>query len=226
MEHAGNGPAVRDRQLLDGLYHAILSMDTGAVERAVTAALEAGMEPTRIITEGMTPGIREVGSKFERLEIYLPELLRVGKAMAHGVKLLEPALAASGGQQVRGTVILGTAQGDIHDIGKNIVGMLFRTERFRVVDLGSSVPPMKFVEAAEREEACLIGVSALMTYTTAGMKTIIDYLESARLRGKYKVIFGGAALTRKWAAEMGADGYGEDAVKGVRLAKELLGITD
>ena len=212
-------------EILRELREGILSYDEGRVKNAARRALEEGMDPFLAIKDGLTPAIREVGEKFERMEIFLPHLMMAAKAMEAGVEVLEPALDKSQGQKVRlGKVVIGTVQGDIHSIGKNIVAMMLKAAGFEVIDLGVDVAVDKFIEAAERANADIIAASALMSFTKVTQRDLVEYMKAVGARQKYKLMVGGGPVNEEWAREIGADAYAEDAVKAVKAAKALLGI--
>lgn len=212
------------------LYKAMAaSVETGEIEQAealARQALEAGLDPLEVITKGFTPGMTVVGDGFARGELFLPELVMAGEAMKAAIKVLEPELARRGTQrEILGRVVLGTVQGDIHEIGKSLVGTLLSANGFQVFDLGVDVAPQRFVEEARSVDADIVGLSALLTTTMVVQADVIQALQQASLRGRVKVMVGGAPVTQSWADEIGADGYAEDAVGAVALAKRLLGKT-
>lgn len=212
------------------LYKAMAaSVETGEIEQAealARQALEAGLDPLEVITKGFTPGMTVVGDGFARGELFLPELVMAGEAMKAAIKVLEPELARRGTRrEILGRVVLGTVQGDIHEIGKSLVGTLLSANGFQVFDLGVDVAPQRFVEEARSVDADIVGLSALLTTTMVVQEDVIQALQQAGLRGRVKVMVGGAPVTQSWADEIGADGYAEDAVGAVALAKRLLGKT-
>lgn len=202
------------------------SIVTGAPERARTlaaAALASGTSPLQVFNEGYLPGIREVGEQYARGQMFLPDLMASSEAMKAAVAVLDPAFRAEGGDRpAEGTVVLGTTQGDIHEIGKCLVGTLLAANGFRVHDLGVNVSGEQFAAKAREVGADIVGVSALLTTTMQGQKKVIAALESAGLRPRVKIMVGGAPVTRQWAQEIGADGYAKDAFSAVGLARELL----
>jgi 5-methyltetrahydrofolate--homocysteine methyltransferase len=187
-------------------------------------AIDAGMSASEILNDGLLAGMAIVGRKMGAHEIFLPEVLLAARAMTAGVDLLKPLLMAEDVQS-SGKVVIGTMKGDMHDIGKNLVGIMLEGAGFEIVDLGTDVPPERFVEAAENEKASVVGLSALLTTTMTGMKDVVDLIESKGLRDQIKVIVGGAPLSQAFADEIGADGYGYDANKAVGLVKELTGVS-
>lgn len=193
------------------------------VEELTKAALAEGIAPTRIVNEGLIPGMNEVGARFKAGEFYIPEVLIAARAMHAGLNVLKPLLSSYDFKPI-GTVVLGTVKGDLHDIGKNLVGMMLEGAGFEVIDLGIDVPPAKFVETVKEKNPHIVGMSALLTTTMPMMKTTIEALQEAGLRDKVKVMVGGAPLTQDYADAIGADGYAPDAALAVDKAKELLGI--
>ena len=189
----------------------------------VEEALGQGLSATDILEQGLLPALDEVGQRFERDEIYVPEMMVSAKAVQGGLDILRPLLAESGVEPI-GKIALGTVQGDLHDIGKNLVGLMLEGAGFEVTDLGINVPPERFVEAVQ-DGAGLVGMSALLTTTMANMPAMLHALESADLRAGVRVMIGGAPLTQSFAEEIGADGYAPDASRAVTLARALLGVT-
>ena len=199
----------------------------GEAERAAELAAEAvaaGIDPLAAIDEGYVPGLRYVGEQFSAGEMFLPEMMLAARAMQRAVAVLEPEMARRNSvRAVLGRVVVGTVAGDIHEIGKNLVAMMLSASGFEVFDLGVDVPFERFVEKAAEVNADIVGVSALLTTTMTGQRNVVAALEGAGLRPRVKVIVGGAPVTRSWAAEIGADGYSEDAVGAVALARSLVG---
>ncbi|MBZ5707092.1 MAG: corrinoid protein [Acidobacteriia bacterium] len=186
-------------------------------------ALEQGIAPLEAIDHGFVPGMSEVGEQFAQHKIFLPDMLASAEAMKAAMGVLEPELARQGGERPRaGVVVLGTAKGDIHEIGKTLVGTLLTAHGFRVHDLGVDVTGERFAATAREVAADVVGVSALLTTTMRGQRSVIETLEREGLRPRVKVIVGGAPVTRRWAEEIGADGYGKDAQSAVALVKSLV----
>jgi len=204
------------------LYDAILTGDAKKAEEVTQAALEANVNPSDLLTKYMIPAMDEVGSRFECNEYFVPELLIAARAMKTALALLTPKLAAAGAQAV-GRVVIGTVQGDLHDIGKNLVASMLEGGGFEVVDLGVDVPPDQFVQAAKEKAGSIVALSALLTTTMTMMKAVIEALEAAGLRDSTKVIIGGAPITQQYADEIGADGYSDNASAAVGLARKLAG---
>ncbi len=207
--------------ILEAVYQGIIEGDAPGVHGKVTEALAAGIEPAAILNEGMIAAMAEVGRRFECGEYYVPEMLIAARAMKSGTQVLKPYLQ-QGQVQSKGKAVLGTVKGDLHDIGKNLVGMMLEGAGFEVVDLGTDVAPDKFVEAVRTSGAQLIGLSALLTTTMPNMKAVIDTLNRAGLHGSVKVMVGGAPLTDDFAKQIGADGFAADASRAVALAKSLV----
>lgn len=203
------------------------SIVDGAAEHATELAqraLAAGMDPLEAVNKGFVPGVDYVGQQFARREMFLPDLVMAAEAMKAGIAVLEPEMRRQGRQrEFLGRVVLGTVKGDIHEIGKTLVGILLSAAGFEVVDLGVNVSAETFAAKARELEADLVGVSSLLTTTMALQRGVVEALDRAQLRPRVKIIVGGAPVTRMWAEEIGADGYGKDAVGAVALAKSLLG---
>ncbi len=204
------------------LYDAILVGNAKKAEEITTAALEAKADPNELVQKQMIPAMDEVGRRFECNEYFVPELLISARAMKTALELITPHLAASGTQPT-GRVVIGTVQGDLHDIGKNLVASMLEGGGFEVIDLGVDVPPETFVEAAQEKSNSIVALSALLTTTMTMMKTVIDALQEAGLREKTRVIIGGAPITQAFADEIGADGYSDNASAAVGLARKLVG---
>jgi corrinoid protein of di/trimethylamine methyltransferase len=209
-----------DKRVLKSLSDAILSFDSAAAEKAAKEAIKAKLDPLKAIEEGLAPAIEKVGNKFEKMEIYLPELMLAADAMRSAMTLLLP-LIPKDSMVSKATVAIGTVQGDVHEIGKNIVSNMLMANGFNVIDLGVDVKTTTFVEEAKRANADIIGASALMSSTIGSQKDIVDYLVSLKERKKFAIMVGGGPTTGEWAKEIGADGWGEDAATTVRLANKL-----
>ncbi len=187
----------------------------------IKIALEQGYHAETILNEGMVSAMSEVGRLFEEGEYFVPEMLISARAMQEGLAVLKPALSKAD-VQPSGKVVIGTVAGDLHDIGKNLVGMMLEGAAFEVIDLGSDVSPESFVDAIKTTGAQIVAMSALLTTTMVNMKAVIDAIQNAGLRSKVKIIVGGAPLTPQYAEEIGADGYSPDASKAVALVKNLI----
>ena len=209
-------------ETLKELGEAIVHGDKEQSSRLVEKAL-GKVDPLAVIQRGMMPAMEKVGDRFSSGEIFLPEMLMATEAWNEAMRLLKPKLLEAGESVAKiGTVVIGTVQSDVHEIGKNIVVTLLNTAGFEVHDLGVDIPASKFIGKAEEVNADIIAASAIMTTTMTYQRDILDHLMASGLRDKYIVLVGGGVVNQKWADEIGADGYGETAVEGVRLAKELL----
>lgn len=205
------------------ISEAVIEGKSEAAEQAVKDALSHNIPAERILNEGLVAGMTVVGQRFKNNECFLPEVLVSAKAMTIGLELLKPKLAESNVKPL-GKVVIGTIQGDLHDIGKNIVAMLLQGAGFEVVDLGADVPVDRFIESAKNERADVVGMSALLITTMINMKAVVDGLKEAGIKDRVKVIIGGAPVTQDYADEIEADGYAPDAASGVDVAKQLLSI--
>jgi corrinoid protein of di/trimethylamine methyltransferase len=209
--------------LLAAMRQSIADGDQDAAAATAQQAIDEGLDPLVAIDEGYVPGLSYVGSCFTSGEMFLPDMMLAARAMKAAMAVLEPVLAEKAQERrVRGKVVIGTVKGDIHEIGKNLVGTMLSASGFEVHDLGVDVAPEKFVEAAQQYDADIVGVSALLTTTMTGQRKVVESLAEAGLRPGVKVIVGGAPVTKAWAAEIGADGYSEDAVGAVNLATKLM----
>ena len=202
------------------LYDAVLEGDAKTAVAVTREAIAEEMDPIKIVSETMVPAMDEVGRRFEQEEYFVPELLLAARAMKGALELLRPLLAERGAQPA-GRVAVGTVQGDLHDIGKNLVASLLEGGGFEVIDLGADVPPEKFIAAVREQGVQIVCLSALLTVTMPSMKTTIEALEAAGVRKQVKVLVGGAPVTSQYAKEIGADGYGENASVAVALARQL-----
>ena len=206
------------------MARALILGDKDTVARKTQEGLALAMDPKDLIFRGLIPGMDVVGEKFRRNEYYVPQVLLSARAMYAGLDLLKPLITRAGGGESLGVVVIGTAQGDLHDIGKNLVAMMLEGAGFKVINLGRDVAPEKFVAAVQEHTAQIVGISALMTTTMPAMKRTIDALEKAGLRDRVKVMIGGAPVNQAYADEIGADGYAKDSTLAVVRAKELLGV--
>ena len=193
-----------------------------AVRAGTQEALDFGLAAGDVLRDGLLAGMAVVGEEFGRREVFLPDVLLAARAMQAGMEVLKPRLARDGAPPA-GRVVLGTVQGDLHDIGKNLVGILLRGAGFEVVDLGTDVPAARFVDAAVEARADVVGLSALLTTTMPRMAEVVSLVRERGLAGRLKVVVGGAPVTRDFAEEIGADGWGFDAESAVRRVKELVG---
>ncbi len=211
-------------EIFSKLTQSLVDGDPDACVEFTKEALAAGLEPMAIIRQGLMPGMRIVGEKFGAGEYFLPDLIIAADGMQQAMALLEPELRAR--QQAiesPGTVVIGTVKGDIHEIGKSLVGTMLSANGFKVHDLGVDVPTEKFIEKVKETGADILGLSALLTTTMTMQQQVIQALNAAGLRQGVKVMVGGAPVTRSWAEEIGADGYAEDAMSAVTMAKQLMG---
>jgi corrinoid protein of di/trimethylamine methyltransferase len=204
------------------------SITDGEAEKAADLAKQAiaqGIDPLDAINQGFVAGVNFVGDQFSCGNMFLPELVMAGEAMKAAVAILEPELARRGtARKMLGKVVLCTVEGDIHEIGKTLVGTMLSATGFQVFDMGVDVPVMKVVEKAREVGADIVAMSALLTTTMVHQKDVIEALEDIGLRNKVKVMVGGAPVTQEWVRQIGADGYSEDAIGAARIAKQLLGI--
>jgi 5-methyltetrahydrofolate--homocysteine methyltransferase len=198
--------------------------DRNAVEQLVRQAFEEGVPPGEIISGYLIPALAEVGSRFERGEIFVPEMLLAARAMQTGVSVLQPFMMENEVEKV-GRMVIGTVKGDLHDIGKNLVRMMFEAAGFEVIDLGIDVPAEVFVGAVRENKPDIVGMSALLTTTLPAVGTTIEALVKAGVRDSIKVMVGGAPVTQAYADRVGADGYASDAAAAARKGKELLGLS-
>ena len=210
--------------LMQETAFALITGDQHAVDRLTRQALDDGFEANTVLDDGLIAGMAIVGVKFRDNIIFVPEVLVAARAMKAGMFHLEPILSASGIEPV-GTVIMGTVKGDLHDIGKNLCIMMLRGSGFVVHDLGVDTKPDEFIDAVVEHDAKVLGMSALLTTTMPNMGRTIDAFEDAGLREMVKIMVGGAPVTQEFADDMGADGYGKDAIACVEKAKELVGLT-
>ena len=212
-----------DEPILQAMRQSIID---GAPETALSlaqTALTNGLDLLDAINHGFVPGMHQVGEQFAHHNMFLPDMMASAEAMRAAMQVLEPELKKQGAERpVAGTVVLGTTQGDIHEIGKTLVGTLLTAHGFKVYDLGVDVPSDKFATTALEVGADIVGVSALLTTTMRGQRNVIAAIERQGLRPRVKIVVGGAPVTRRWAEEIGADGYGKDAAAAVTLMKSLM----
>ncbi|MBI3987879.1 MAG: corrinoid protein [Lentisphaerae bacterium] len=207
--------------VLDEIKENLIKGKAKEVKELVDKAIKENVKPVDILNKGLLAGMGIVGERFKKNEVYVPEVLIAARAMKSGMELLKPLLAKAGVQPLA-TIVIGTVKGDLHDIGKNLVGMMLEGAGFRVVDAGINVEPAKMVELAKENNAQLIGGSALLTTTMTNMKSIVEEVKKAGLAGKVKVMIGGAPVTQAFSDEIGADGYAPDAASAADLAKKLI----
>jgi len=207
--------------LLDDLKQNVIDGNAPGAQDLVKQAMAADLPPEQILNEGLIAGMSEVGRLFEIGEFFVPEMLIAARAMKSGLQLLRPKLTEANVKAV-GTVVIGTVQGDLHDIGKNLVAMMLEGAGFAVIDLGVDVSPQKFVDAIKEHKPNLVGLSALLTTTMPKMKDTLQSLEAAGLRKSVKVMIGGAPVTEKYASDIGADLYAPDASSAANRAKQAM----
>jgi len=212
-----------DKEKIFGdMRKSIENYDSDAAVEAAKAALKAGVDPIEAVEKGFAEPIRLLGEAFDRMEVFLPQLTLGAEAMKAGVGVLEEALKASGGElKTKGIVVIGTVEGDIHDIGKTVVAAMLQANGYRVHDLGVEVPASRFIEAAESHQAHVIAMSALLSTTMLCQRDVIELLQNKGLRNRYVIIVGGAPVTQKWADKIGADGYASGAYEAVKLLDSL-----
>jgi 5-methyltetrahydrofolate--homocysteine methyltransferase len=203
------------------LYQAIIDGNDKQAHAATSEALAAGIAPMDLIQQSMVPAMDQVGRLFEAQDYFVPELLLAARAMKAALELIKPLLSAAG-QKMAVRVVIGTVKGDLHDIGKNIVASMLEGGGFEIIDLGTDVSPQSFVAAVEKHQPQILCMSALLTVTMPAMKVTIDALNATGLRNQVKIIVGGAPVTKKYALEIGADGYCDNAGAAVGLVKNLL----
>jgi corrinoid protein of di/trimethylamine methyltransferase len=210
------------QEIYDKLAEAVIDGEPEDAEELAQQALDQGLDPLDCINKGLSPGIDRVGELFATGEYYLPDLIIGGDAMKAALSILEPALSGGQERKVLGQVVLGTVEGDLHEIGKTLVGTMLTANGFQVTDIGVDKTAAEFVEAVKESGATLVGASALLTTTMLHQKEVIEALKEAGLRDQVKVLVGGAPITESWAEEIGADGYADDAIGAVAVAKKLV----
>ena len=211
-------------EYLEKLHDAVLNGDPVTAVDITEKALGERIDPHILINEYMIRAMDEVGARFERFEYFIPQLLMSAKAMKGAMALIRPLLIGDGVDDTSICAVTGTVKGDVHDIGKNLLGALLEGGGFRLVDLGTNVSPEQFIDAVKENDAKLVCMSALLTTTMPGMKTTIDAFKEAGIRNDVIMLVGGAPVTQQFADEIGSDGYRDNASAGVVLAKELLGL--
>ncbi len=204
-------------------YQALSAGKMDEVKALTQKALDAGDPPEKVLKEGLIKAMDRIGVLFKNNEIYIPEVLIAARAMHAGLGVLKPILAKSNASAAA-KVVLGTVKGDLHDIGKNLVGMMLEGAGFEVIDVGIDAPAEKFVQTAKEKGAQVIGMSALLTTTMMQMKATVEALKAAGLKGKVKTVIGGAPVTDEFAKQIGADGYAPDAASAVSMIKKILGV--
>lgn len=212
-------------QVFQEMAQSIIDGDSEISAKLAQQAVIQGIDPLEAISQGFVVGVNQVGEAFAKGDAFLPELVMAGEAMKAAVAVLEPELARRGTERkVLGKVILCTVEGDIHEIGKTLVGTMLSSAGFKVFDLGVDVPVMKVVEKAREVGADIVAMSALLTTTMVHQKDVIEALEDIGIRSKIKVLVGGAPVTKEWVKQIGADGYSEDAIGAINVARQVLGL--
>jgi len=206
------------------LRSAIIAGDKNQGVELAQTALDSGMSPLVFFQGVVEPVLDEIGDQFAKLEIFLPELMRAGMVVeAMQKEVLEPAIKAAGGaSSITGRVVIGTCQGDIHDIGKNMVALMLQVNGFEVTDLGTNVSPRTFIDSAKQNKADIIAMSSLLTTSMPYIRDLVEMLEAFGLVDQYQIVAGGAAVTKDWAESVGLNGFGEDAVEAVNVCRNLL----
>lgn len=210
------------QKMLDKLFEAVVEGEPDEAEALAKEALDKGLDPLQCISEGLTKGIQKVGELFTSGDYFLPELIIGADAMKKALEVLEPALIGDQVREIAGTVVLGTVEGDLHEIGKTLVGTMLTANGFKVIDIGVDKTASEFIDAIKESGADIVGASALLTTTMLQQKKLVDALEDAGLRDKVKVMIGGAPVTDKFCEEIGADGYAEDAISAIDIAYRLI----
>jgi len=214
---------LKEQEILKRLSDAVLQFDSEAAADAARASIAAKMNPVRAIEEGLAVGLRVIGDKFEAGELWLPHLILGAEAMEAAIKVLEEHMPRGALESTsRGTVVIGTVEGDIHDLGLRIVASMLRANGFKVYDLGCNARSLDLIQKAKEVDADIIAASSLMTTTMPFMRDLVEALESAGLRDRFKVLVGGGPVSKEWAKAIGADGYGKDASEAVKAAKQLV----
>jgi len=209
-------------RVYERLSTAILEGDAEKAPKLVERGLEQGLVPKDILDNGLVPGMNEVGVRFKAGDMFVPEVLMSADAMQASLKVLRPELVASGAKLI-GKIVMGTVKGDLHDIGKNLVGMMCEGAGFEVIDLGFNVDPEKFIDAIKEHQPDIVGMSALLTTTMRAMTLTIRAIQEAGLRDQVKIMIGGAPVDAEFAERIGADGYGSNGPAGSDLAKKFVG---
>jgi 5-methyltetrahydrofolate--homocysteine methyltransferase len=224
VEEAGPQLSAEQMEAVEQVRERLLSFDGPGLQSAVRAALDAGLSPFAVVTLGMAEGMAEVGRRYEAGEFFLPQLVMAGVTMRQGMNVLEPLLKRAEAGARKGTIVIGTVRGDLHDIGKNIVKTMLEAAGFVVHDIGVDQPVDNFVNVARQTGADIVAMSALLTTTMPYMARVIAALKEAGLADRVRVMVGGAPISREFADRIGAEGYAPDAVKAVREAERLMSL--
>ena len=220
---SSNSEEITKQKILEDLARYVQEFDPSAAEKAALEALRIELDPVEAIEKGLAEGMRIVGEKFDRFEVYLPEVLLAADAMDKAIEILSPHIPKEPSRlTTRKTLVIGTVKGDVHEIGKNIVSLMFKAAGFDVHDLGKDVAPSAFVSAVKQTNANIVAISALMTSTMPGQKDVLEFLEAGGVKNKLIVLVGGGPVNQKWAEEIGADGYAKTAKEAVDVAIQLL----
>jgi len=209
-------------ELLEELSRSILELDSQKTLAYARKALDLGFDPFEVIDRGLSKGMKEMGERFARGDVYIPHLVLAADIMNESLKILKPKLQTKERERTVSKVLIGTVHGDIHDLGKNLVATMLTASGFNVVDLGRDVPTTIIIEKAKEYKPDIIGLSALMTTTMLEQRKVIDSLKDAGLRNNVKVLVGGAPVSSEWAREIGSDGYAENALEAVKIAKLII----
>ncbi len=209
------------QEILNNMVEAVLGMEEEKLEELVKKALSEGISADTILFDGLTRGLRELGEKFSAGELFIPHMMLGAEMVQKSIKVIEPKLAADESAEKKARVIIGTVEGDLHDLGKNLVVTMLSASGFEVIDLGRDVPNVEFVKKARELKPCILGMSALMTTTMIRQREVIEELRKEGIKNEVKVILGGAPISSEWAKDIGADAYGEDAIQAVAEAKKL-----
>lgn len=207
---------------IEGIVEGILDQDRGAVKNGIDNALNGGVKPIDIINQGLSVGLQELGELFADEEVFLPELLLAADIVSEAMDSLSSMMEEKNGLQKRGKLLIATVEGDVHDIGKSLVAMIMGASGYEVIDAGKDVPGARLLEMAIEHKPDIVGLSSLLSSTMPAQKQFIDLAVEAGVRDQFKVIVGGAPITRDWADKIGADGYAEDASSTVKEANRLL----
>jgi len=205
------------------LREALYALDDETAVATTRALIDAGVDPQRVLQEGLAEAMLEIGRRWNAGDVFLPEVVAAAEIFKRCNEIVEPALIAAGGRTLGHRVLMATVKGDLHDLGKNMVGAMMKTAGFEVHDLGKDVPTDRIVEAVREMEPTIVGLSSLLTTTVPEQRVVIEALEEAGLRGRVKIMVGGAPVTEDWATEIGADGFAPNAPEAVKVALRLAG---
>ena len=207
--------------VLNRMAEAVVSLEEEEVKKLMEKALEEQVQAGQILSEGLTKGLRMLGEKFSSGELFIPHMMIGAEIVQNCVKILEPHLLKSGEKAQKMPVVIGTVEGDLHDLGKNLVVTMLQASGFPVIDLGRDVPNMEFVKKVREVKPCILCMSALMTTTMIRQREVIDSLKQEGIKSEVKVLIGGAPISSEWARDIGADSYGEDAMEAVAEAEKM-----